>query len=424
MKSVIRIISIIPASVSRLMIITMILCSGLMLTATKSSAQLTIDGSPADWGVYLADPNTTVKARLTDPTDNTDNIWHQGTRDAHLVQNWNWATNGSNDKNNIANAGFALIGTKVYFFADRRSNDGDAAVGFWLLQSPVAQVAGGTFTGQHVDGDILLISHFINGGSVADIKAYRWVGSNPGALDPNPLPLNIANLYAAVNATTTPASPWPYTPKSGPINVYPVNSFFEGFVDLSAVGIEISVCLGSFVAETRNSQSLTASLEDLVIGRFGAQPISQILTGSSICQSAPGTGTISMAGSEIGVSYQLKLSSDTTVNIQAPKPGTGGPLVWTGVPAGSYLVKGTNTTSLCYEIIGNPTLVQEIPAPTVTVNSPSRCADGPAVTITATPSPAGTYTYVWSVPQGVPDPGNVPSFNTTIAGTYTVIVTV
>jgi hypothetical protein len=64
------------------------------------------------------------------------------------------------------------------------------------------------------------------------------------------------------------------------------------------------------------------------------------------------------------------------------------------------------------------------PNPTVTVNSPSRCSSGSSVTITATPSPSGTYNYVWTVPPGVSDPGNVASFSATVAGTYSVIVTI
>jgi hypothetical protein len=62
------------------------------------------------------------------------------------------------------------------------------------------------------------------------------------------------------------------------------------------------------------------------------------------------------------------------------------------------------------------------PLPTVTVNSTSVCA-GTAATITATPGAAGTYTYVWTVPAGATDPGNVASFTSTVAGTYSVVIT-
>ena len=62
------------------------------------------------------------------------------------------------------------------------------------------------------------------------------------------------------------------------------------------------------------------------------------------------------------------------------------------------------------------------PRPTVTVNSPTVCAGTPA-TVTATPSPAGSYSYLWTVPGGATNPGNVTSFNTTVAGTYSVVIT-
>ncbi|MFB9088426.1 T9SS type B sorting domain-containing protein, partial [Flavobacterium paronense] len=43
--------------------------------------------------------------------------------------------------------------------------------------------------------------------------------------------------------------------------------------------------------------------------------------------------------------------------------------------------------------------------------------------VTATPSPAGTYTYVWTVPSGATNPGNVATFTTSTAGVYSVIIT-
>ena len=58
----------------------------------------------------------------------------------------------------------------------------------------------------------------------------------------------------------------------------------------------------------------------------------------------------------------------------------------------------------------------------VTVNSPTVCS-GLSTTVTATPSLPGTYTYAWTVPAGVTNPGNVASFNTTTSGAYSVVIT-
>ncbi|MFM7019124.1 MAG: hypothetical protein ACKOWY_10040, partial [Flavobacterium sp.] len=65
------------------------------------------------------------------------------------------------------------------------------------------------------------------------------------------------------------------------------------------------------------------------------------------------------------------------------------------------------------------------PTPKVVVNSIEKCTGdvSPAV-ITATPGTPGTYSYVWTVPATVANPGNVPSINNaTVAGNYSVVIT-
>jgi hypothetical protein len=74
--------------------------------------------------------------------------------------------------------------------------------------------------------------------------------------------------------------------------------------------------------------------------------------------------------------------------------------------------------------VGDPVniIVTVNPVPTVTVNSSAICA-GTTATITATPGVAGTYNYVWTVPGAVPNPGNVATFTSNVAGIYSVIIT-
>ncbi len=62
------------------------------------------------------------------------------------------------------------------------------------------------------------------------------------------------------------------------------------------------------------------------------------------------------------------------------------------------------------------------PALGVTVNSPTVCSSASA-TVTATPALAGNYSYAWTVPTGATNPGNVPSFNATVSGAYSVVIT-
>jgi hypothetical protein len=61
--------------------------------------------------------------------------------------------------------------------------------------------------------------------------------------------------------------------------------------------------------------------------------------------------------------------------------------------------------------------------PTVKVTSPPTACSGIDVIVTATPKTVGTYNYTWTVPSGATIPGNVASFNTRVAGNYSVIIT-
>jgi len=139
-----------------------------------------------------------------------------------------------------------------------------------------------------------------------------------------------------------------------------------------------------------------------------------------------------------------------TVTVNSPTRNSGGPaatITATPSPAGSYSYAWTvpggvsnpgsvasfsATVAGTYSVTitngngctgsGSGILTVNSSAPTVTVNSATRCANGPGATITATPSPSGTYTYTWTVPSGANNPGNVASITATVAGTYTVIV--
>ncbi len=59
-----------------------------------------------------------------------------------------------------------------------------------------------------------------------------------------------------------------FTSKSGaPTGSYPVVGFFEGGLDLTAIGLG-GECFPTFAVETRSSQSITAVLKDFTLGSF------------------------------------------------------------------------------------------------------------------------------------------------------------
>ncbi|MBI1838483.1 MAG: choice-of-anchor L domain-containing protein [Flavobacteriia bacterium] len=105
----------------------------------------------------------------------------------------------------------------------------------------------------------------------------------------------------------------------------------------------------------------------------------------------------------------------------APGAGQGTPNV-TGLTAGvTYTVSVDDSYACILPQTSSVSIVGTL-APTVTVNSSVICSNSNA-TVTATPGSAGTYSYAWTVPSGVTNPGNVSSFTTNVQGTYSVIIT-
>src|ERR1700752_3430500 len=147
-----------------------------------------------------------------------------GSKDDLDIPEWRWSTAELiPDKDDIQHAGFALYGDNLYFFADRLAVNGDAALGFWLFKSQVSLNFDGTFSGIHTIGDILIVSHFSNGGGVSTIYALKWVGTGGDATANGTLQyvsLASAGAYAITNGAEVPA-PWSYTPKSGTSGIFP-----------------------------------------------------------------------------------------------------------------------------------------------------------------------------------------------------------
>jgi uncharacterized repeat protein (TIGR01451 family) len=247
--------------------------------------------STHDWDQVFADnqavPKTNTAAALassfvTDAVNSTsDDIFTGGgSKDTLGIQAGKWLFKGGKPqgKDDITHAYAAAYNvvqsdntTHLILYAglDRFDNSGDSTAGFWFFtnqigENPNVTINGGhPFTGQHADGDILLVSDFTTGGSVSTIKVFRWTGNDAtGKLVAVTVPSN--DTFAIVNSSAI-SVPWSYTNKSGS-NQPAAGEFLEEGVDLTALGLQ--GCFSSFLAETRSSQSPTATLSDLVLGSF------------------------------------------------------------------------------------------------------------------------------------------------------------
>jgi hypothetical protein len=220
-------------------------------------------GLPDDWDrLYNGTGHEAVwTGVLPDPAPST--IFALASKDIDDIPYWAWADATTPDKAEMTNAYACVYGSNTcYFGADRYGNVGDAYFGIWLLQDQVGLNLDGTFSGSHTIGDILLLATWYQMGGVTTPRIFEWVGSggSEGSLNELPVDPEVADII--VNALDTP-SPWPYTPKYGTPGVFPIGSFIEGGIDLTAYLGDAEVA--TLLVETRGSPAVTAELKDFVL---------------------------------------------------------------------------------------------------------------------------------------------------------------
>ncbi|HXA27559.1 MAG TPA: hypothetical protein VN193_02325 [Candidatus Angelobacter sp.] len=207
-----------------------------------------------------------------------------GVKDIDTLSNWGCKTEATpTPKDDLQNAYAALIKipanapenanhTVLYLGSERLSNNGTSFAGFWLFKDKtVGCDSGGTgsFTGAHQVGDLLVVSDYTNGGTTQDVSVYKWVGGpNPlslvvsGGVCPTPSTATGESACAIAN-TAIVTSPW--APTS-----HDINTFVEAGIDLDQLfAIEGGgSCFTTFMAETRSSNELTATLKDFTGGQL------------------------------------------------------------------------------------------------------------------------------------------------------------
>jgi hypothetical protein len=188
-------------------------------------------------------------------------------------------SNNVTDKGDIQNTYMAPYrdpsnGHLVIFAGlEKNAPNGDNNMAVWLLKDGTVACTAGSgntaFTGTHQDGDLLLVAAFLNGGLNPVIKAYQW---ESGALDQTALSsggkcgtTGSENLCAITNDNAHVTTPWVTDDKVlGTGNELGNDQFYEMGADLTALGI--NDCFANYLANTRSSQSLTATLYDFAGG--------------------------------------------------------------------------------------------------------------------------------------------------------------
>ena len=290
--------------------------------------------------------NALIRTFVYDPAVSTDFIFTGGgTKDFNDLPQWGNVQRGTGpDKDDVEHAYAAkyldgATGHSVLVFGgDRPTSNGDANIGFWFFQKAVFVGPNGDFVDDngdpatHQDGDVFVLSAFTGGGGTSTIRVLKWISNAnqctaPGAFidaASNGTLCDITGTATAVGsgATNKPvcADPnpktcpsqgnpdlgipvvWPYQnkdnktdcPGGGTLCQVPSPDFFEGGIDLTALGLQ-GECFASFMLETRSSASVSAVLKDFALGKFEScsGSCNKTVDLGTVCDGTPSTFTYS-----------------------------------------------------------------------------------------------------------------------------------
>lgn len=267
---------------------------------------------------------------------NADSIFTGGgSKDISGIASWAWKNGKPQGKDDIEHAfaaAYTLSGivngspgtcggtsgvacdTGIYFGMTRFDNSGDATAGFWFFQDgnvglsggslngnkdPICSVGSGCpFSGHHSNNDLLIVSDFSQGGPITSIQAFAWKCSGTGATCDSTGSLQPASSLLTANITCNPTTgasdfcaisnataglsvPFGFVNKSGQTTA-DHGEILEGGLDLNVIFPGGLPCFSTFMAETRSSNSPTATLSDLT------PPVSFPLCGASITKACTG----------------------------------------------------------------------------------------------------------------------------------------
>ena len=250
-----------------------------------------------DWDATPGAQSTQFIHDLTD-SQNDDSFTGGSTKDDLPLTGWLWKqAKASQAKNDIADAFAAAYtdnngDTVAYFGLDKIEADGNNFVGFWFFKNQVGKSGSGAapgshFSGNHTVGDILVLANYTNGGSVAGFDVFKWVGSGGNVNGTLQTVENGGECGAEANDdacgktnANLENSPWPFQGRDTAANKFGPGTFFEGGINLSALELDTG-CFTTFLAETRSSQSVDATLSDFALGEFSFCETPNLVTAAS-----------------------------------------------------------------------------------------------------------------------------------------------
>jgi hypothetical protein len=273
-----------------------------------------------------------LSSTSTNRCSGDDTTYATGSKDTLGIANGGWQCNHDNNVNNkvdINNSYVASFWTGgsagngdhiLYAGIEKEKNNGTNDIGVWFLQGTAncSSASAANWTGGHLNGDVLVVSEFSNGGGVSTVKTFTWRASTDstskffgdgGCIDSRPGHFNpkvdggcnglqsggggdckgasvTDTTCATTNATATTggaanpytgtvSTPWLASDATLGIgnNQVVAPDFIEMGIDITRLfagtGEAAPSCFNTGVPDTRSSPSVTATLFDYVTNQIG-----------------------------------------------------------------------------------------------------------------------------------------------------------
>ncbi len=264
-----------------------------------ANAQKETGGAADDWSSFY--PSVPAGKRATGIiADTTPAVFRSGSKDTEDINTWHYELGSSPPKDDITHAyaaAYTAVGGTgdatspgdllIYFGADRHTFTGAASLGFWFFKQQVLRddvsrrfVDANGAPARHSEGDTLVAFEYTNGGAVSSVKVYKWQGGRLVDAQVGSLTQIRPSVFCDASDFICGAT------NSGLITLaagetVAAGQFFEGGINIGKL-VGGDSCFASFMATSRSSDTINASIKNFVLGNF---PVCH-LTVTKTCDSA------------------------------------------------------------------------------------------------------------------------------------------
>lgn len=235
-----------------------------------------------DWGT-LYNATLAVQRSTGIISDTVPAVFRNGSKDTDDLNTWRYDLGSSPPKDDLVHAYASAysLGTSgtgdllIYFGADRKAFSGTASLGFWFFKEQIVRNdstrtfvnAATNKPATHVEGDTLVAFEYTNGGAVTGVVVYKW--TNGGLVLYKQVSLNATNkagvycdtndyICGSTNSTTIGLATGEQVA---------AGQFFEGGINITQL-VGSDFCFASFMATSRSSTTVNASIKNFVVGSF------------------------------------------------------------------------------------------------------------------------------------------------------------